>query len=263
LTDFTIHSLAAFALAAIGGVASAQSDKPWDGFYAGPNAGGAWSGTCNSWTLKGAVIDPTAAIYNRGCATGTPIGGVQFGDNFQYGRFFWGVGVDVEAGGAKSRSQSLKYSGQTPPPGAYVFSGKLSPSGFAVVGPRIGYAGNEWLPYIRAGAIAIFGSRSSSLAYTPIGAAKPTASFSGGNDFASAGWFAGGGAEWGLNGPWSITAEYLHANLGKGSRYTATCRGAAAPCAAFSGISLDSIHDSFGSNIFRVGINYWFGYWEP
>jgi len=265
LSYCTIHSLAALALASMAGVASAQSDKPWDGFYAGANTGGASNSTCNSWTLKGAAADPTmaTAIYNRNCASGTLVGGVQFGDNFQYRRFFWGIGADVDAGGAKSRNQSIKYAGQTPPPGAYVFSGKLSPSGFGVIGPRIGYAGNEWLPYIRAGAIATFGSHNSSLSYTPTGATKPTVSFSGGNDFASTGWVAGGGAEWGLNGPWSITAEYLHANLGKGSRYTATCRGAAAACAAFSGISLDSIHNSFGSNVFRVGINYWFGYWEP
>jgi outer membrane immunogenic protein len=265
LTDSTIHSFAALALALIAGVASAQSDKPWDGFYAGPNAGGAWNNTCSSWTLTGAVIDPATAtaIYNRGCATSTLVGGVQFGDNFQYRRFFWGIGVDVEVSSAKSHNQALKYTGPMPPPGAYVFSDKPSSSGFGLIGPRIGYAGNEWLPYITVGAIATFGSRLSSLSYTPAGATKPTASFSGGNDFAATGWFAGGGAEWGLNGPWSITVEYLHANLGRGSGYTTTCRGGAAACAAFSGISLDSVHDSFGTNIFRVGINYWFGYWEP
>jgi len=71
------------------------------------------------------------------------------------------------------------------------------------------------------------------------------------------------GAEWGLNGPWSITAEYLHANLGKGSHSTTTCSGAAPVCAAFAGISLEGIHNGFSSNSFRVGINYWFGYWEP
>ncbi len=38
-----------------------------------------------------------------------------------------------------------------PPPGTYVYSGRQSPSGFAVVGPRIGYAGDTWLPYLEQG----------------------------------------------------------------------------------------------------------------
>ncbi|MGO9514518.1 MAG: outer membrane protein [Steroidobacteraceae bacterium] len=98
------------------------------------------------------------------------------------------------------------------------------------------------------------------LGYTPTGAEAPTASFSGGKNFTSTGWAAGGGFEFVLNGPWSITADYLYANLGKGSNSTTTCTGTASVCAAFSGISLDSIHNSFTAHIFRVGINYWFGY---
>ena len=265
MTDITIHSLTALALVSIAGVAFAQSDKPWDGFYAGANAGGAWNSSCSSWTLKGGAIDPAAAaaIYNRSCAGSSLVGGVQFGENFQYKRFFWGVSADLDAGSATSRNQSIKYTGQMPPPGAYVFSGKLSPSGFGVIGPRIGYAGNQWLLYFRAGAIAALGSHNGSLSYTPAGATKPTASFSEGNDFASAGWVGGGGAEWGLNGPWSITAEFLHADFGRGSHSTTTCSGGASACAAFAGISLDSIRSSLSSNSFRIGINYWFGYWEP
>ncbi len=56
----------------------------------------------------------------------------------------------------------------------------------------------------------------------------PNASFGEGKNFASTGWAAGGGAEIGLNGAWSITAEYLHVSLGKGSSSTAACAGTAA-----------------------------------
>jgi hypothetical protein len=72
---------------------------------------------------------------------------------------------------------------------------------------------------------------------------------------------AGGGFELGLNGAWSITAEYLHANLGKGSNSTTICSGTVSACASFSGISFDNAHAGFSTNIFRVGITYWFGYW--
>jgi hypothetical protein len=52
-------------------------------------------------------------------------------------------------------------------------------------------------------------------------------------------------------------------NLGKGSGSAAMCNGSAADCAPFVGTSLDSSHNSFSANMFRVGTNYWFGYWEP
>ena len=33
--------------------------------------------------------------------------------------------------------------------------------------------------------------------------------------------------------------------------------------AEFSGTTLDSNHNSFSANMFRVGVNYWFSYWGP
>ena len=265
MTKFTSRSAALLALASFAGAASAQSDNPWSGFYAGLNAGEASNNTCNSWTPKGAPIDPAnvTEFYNRNCPRGTFAGGVQIGENFQYKRLVWGLGAELDAWVAKNQNQSLKYAGEEPPPGTYAFPGKLNPNVFSVIGPRIGYAGDQWQPYVMVGTVVTVGSRNSALSYTPKAAAKPTASFSGGTNLTSAGWAAGGGVEYGLNGPWSITAEYLYANLGKGSNSTTTCTGSASACAAFSGISFDSIHTSFTAHMFRIGINYWFGYWGP
>jgi opacity protein-like surface antigen len=88
----------------------------------------------------------------------------------------------------------------------------------------------------------------------------PTIAAAFSKNFTSTGWVAGGGVELVLSGPWSISAEYLHANLGKGSNSTTTCTGTASACAAFSGVSLDSTHNSFTADMFRIGINYWFWY---
>jgi len=263
--DLLSRSTVLLALALIAGIASAQSDKPWDGSYAGVNAGGARNGACASSTLNGATINSAgiAPFPGRYCPSGGIVGGVQFGENFQAKRWVWGVEADLDAWSAKNSKPSLKYAGASPPPGTYAFSSKLSPSDFAIVGPRIGYAGDLWLPYLRVGAIITTGSRNSTLSYTPPGTTKSTASFSGGQNFKSAGWAAGVGTEIGLNGAWSITAEYLHVNLGKGSNSTTACSGSASACAAFSGLSLDSTHSGFTANVFRVGINYWFSYWEP
>jgi outer membrane immunogenic protein len=266
VTKFAIRSVAFLALALPAGLASAQSDKPWDGFYAGLGAGEASNSVCSSWTPGGAtaVTGTDTAFYNRSCPGGsTLIGGVEVGENFQHGHLFWGIGGDLDIWSAKSNNQLLKYTGNTPPPGTYSFFGKSSPSAFGIIAPRIGYAGHQWLPYVRGGAIFTTGSSNGMVNYIPIGAAKSTASFSGGKSFASTGWVAGGGVEYGLNGPWSITAEYLHVDLGKGSNSTATCAGTAAACAAFSGTSFDNLHTSFTSNMIRIGINYWFNYWEP
>jgi outer membrane immunogenic protein len=248
------------------GMASAQSDKPWDGFYVGLGAGGASNSACSSWTPNGATAEAAtgATFSNRSCPSGsTLVGGLQVGENYQYKHLFWGIGADLDIWRAKSNNQSLKYTGDAPPPGTYSFFGKSSPSSFAIVAPRFGYAGRQWLPYVRGGAILTTGSSDSMVNYTPTGAAKPTASFSGGKSYASGGWVAGGGVEYGLNGAWSITAEYLHADLGKGSNSTATCAGTAAACTAFSGTSFDNLHTSFKSNMIQIGINYWFDYWTP
>jgi len=243
--------------------ALAQSQTPWDGAYWGVNVGDASSKACGTWTPNGAGLAPGSVtmVSNRSCAAGgNLLGGVQVGENFQSKRLVWGVGLDLDVAASNSATHSVKVTGESPPPGTYVFSGRQSPNGFAVVGPRIGYAGDVWLPYLRAGVIIADGSQTSVLSFTPAGAAKPSASFTGAKNFSTVGWVAGAGTEIGLNGPWSITVEYLHVNLGKGSDTTAACSGSATACAAFSGISFDSVHDSFAANIYRIGVTYWFGY---
>src|SRR5271170_5446719 len=240
----------------VAGVASAQSDTPWNGPYLGVSAGSGRSDTCSRSTLNAAPLDSAGLSFTR-CPSGGLVGGAEFGDNFQTKRLVWGVAADVDAWSTKDSNPTLKYAGGVLPPGTYAYSGKLSPNDFIILGSRIGYAGDLWLPYLRVGALIAAGSRDSTLSYTPVGSTKPTATFSGGRDIASTGWVAGGGAEIGLNGAWSITAEFLHVSLGKGANSTSTCNGPAAACAGFSGISLDSTHGDFTANLFRIGINYW------
>jgi outer membrane immunogenic protein len=243
-------------------VASAQSSTPWDGFYLGANLGDMNSKVCGSSTLSGAGIDPALDTTLTSCSGGGLVGGLQFGENFQFNRLVWGLGVDVVFSRSKDVNSTLNFSGPVPPPGSYSFSGKLSPNDFAIIGGRIGYGGSLIFPYLRAGGVLTSGSRSSSVNYVPVGATESIASFSGGKNFNSTGWAAGGGAEIGLNGAWSISAEYLHVSLGKGSSSATTCAGTASACAAFAGVSLDNSRNAFTANIIRIGINYWFNYWD-
>jgi opacity protein-like surface antigen len=130
-----------------------------------------------------------------------------------------------------------------------------------MIAPRIGYAGREWAPYLKAGGIAAFGGRDSSVTYTPLGGTRSTASFAGGKSFDAFGWVAGGGIEWGLYGPWSIGFEYTHANLGKGSSVSAGCAGTVVACTEFSGIAVENLHKPFTVNLFRFAANYYFDFW--
>ena len=241
------------------GTASAQS-AAWDGFYLGASLGGESTNVCNRSVLTGMNIDPAASTFTS-CSSGGLVGGLQFGENFQIDRLVLGLGADVAFSRAKDDNSTLELASTEPPPGTYSISGKLSPRDFAIIGARIGYAGNLIFPYFRAGAV-VSSSQSSTLAYIPAGTTAPIASFSGGKNFNSFGWAAGAGAEIGLKGAWSISAEYLHMSLGNGSNSTATCAGAASACAAFAGVSLENTHNAFTANIIRIGINYWFNFWD-
>lgn len=260
----TVRLLSAIALAGLSGVATAQSDKPWDGIYAGVNAGGTSSSICQNWTPSGASVGPATvgAFGNRNCSNGrTFAGGFQIGDNVQYQHLLLGLGAEFDVGTAGSQKETLKSTGGALPAGAYALSERLSPDGFVTLGPRIGYAGRQALAYLTAGAALAVGPNKSQFSFTPAGTGKSSALFDGGRNFAAAGWVAGGGAEWGLNGPWSISAEYFHLSFGRGGNAVAPCTGTASACAVLSNLSFESSHTGFSANAFRIGVNYWFGYW--
>jgi outer membrane immunogenic protein len=263
MKSMAIRCAALLGLVSLASAASAQNGGSWDGLFAGLNLGEASNKSCDNWSLNGAPINPAiaAAFNNRDCPNNsTFVGGLQFGENFQSDRLVFGLGAEYDGWSAKSHNQSFTHTGDVPPPGSYAFSGKLTPSGFGIIGARLGYAGDRWFPYISGGGVIAGGLHNTALSYTPAGTKVPIASFNGGRNFTSFGWATGGGVEIVLKGPWSIGAEYLHVNLGNGSSSTTSCTGSAAACAEFSAISFDSVHNSFSANIIRVGVNYWFGY---
>jgi outer membrane protein OmpA-like peptidoglycan-associated protein len=261
-------------LGAVQGRADVPPDVPyWKGFYIGGNIGGAWNSTCNTWSLNGpAATDPALvnAFNNRNCPNnGVFIGGAQIGYNFQYERWVWGFGLDYDQWSAKNHSRTLTYAPAVDtgfPPGTASFYGKVSPNGFAILGPRIGYAVGNALPYIRAGGVYAGGSRNTTTSYTSAGDASPDAYFSGSKNFKSSGFGAGAGMDYLLSDNWFLRAEYTFIKLGKGTTSSAQCTSAgtaagAAICDRFGtgSLQLDNIHNSFTANIVRVGINYKFG----
>jgi outer membrane immunogenic protein len=271
--NFFKRASALLALTLVAGAALAQSDTPWDGFYFGLKAGGASSNTCNNWSST----VPTVNLSVSGCPGGAFVGGLDLGQNFQRKHLVYGLDLDVDAWASKADNRSATYTATAPPvggaelltpTGTYRTLGRLTPSDFIFVGPRVGYGGGNWFPYVKGGGFITSGSHQDGLSYTEEGATKPSASFQGGRNYASVGWAAGGGIEVGLHGALAFSAEYLHADLGKGGSSVATCSGVApattaAACGSFEGIAVTSTHGDFTANIFRVGITYYFQYWNP
>jgi len=269
---------AALTLAAVG-AAQAQdvisvANNPWEGFFAGANIGGAWNHSCQSWEPGTAITSGSNpalanAFYNRDCPNnGNFIGGVDFGYNFQIDQWVWGFKADYDAVGNKSYNRSYTYTGNANtgadtgiPNGTYAINGKVSPNGIGLLGPRVGYAFDQWLPWVRAGAAFAGGQHTSTLSFVPAAGDNPPASagsISGGKNFKSSGWNVGLGLDYDIAGPWSLAAEYNYVNLGKGTNSTFTCTASAAICARYANLSLDNIHNSFTMNMFRVGFHYSF-----
>ena len=108
------RSLVLLALTSISGAASAQgvittaAGNQWEGFYAGVNAGGAWSTTCNTWTAYNTTVANSPQFNNRDCPNnGQFVGGAQIGYNFQYEQWVWGFGADYDFWSAKNRNKSF------------------------------------------------------------------------------------------------------------------------------------------------------------
>jgi outer membrane immunogenic protein len=244
--------------------AYARSGAPWDGGYVGFDLGDASKSSCSDWSLTGTTLthSTSAELSQTSCSSGGAfVGGGRVGENFQYQRFVWGLEADLDYWDAKTVKQTVTYTSEAPS-GKYTFTSRPNPDAFLLIGPRVGYGGDTWFPYVTVAGILPLGPRNNELFYTAPGATLSTASFGAGKSYSSTGWAAGGGFELGLNGAWSISAEYLHANLGKGSDTATVCQGSASACAAFSGISLDSTRGGLTTNIFRVGVIYYFDYWD-
>jgi len=263
----TIRRAALLALAAIAAGAASGQDviatvtNQWEGFYLGANIGGAWNTTCNTWSLNN-VSNPTLVndFNNRNCPNNsTFIGGVNLGYNFQYNEWVWGFGLDYDIWSSKNKNRSYTYTGAPPPStgSTFSFNGKGSPNGIILLGPRVGYAVDNWLPYIKVGGAFTSGSHNSTSTFSD-GATGQTASFSGGKNFKANGIGASIGSDFLIADQLFFRVEYTYVNLGKGSTTVTQCTGSAAICNQFQLLQLNNIHNSFTASLFRVGLNYQF-----
>jgi outer membrane protein OmpA-like peptidoglycan-associated protein len=258
------------ALGAVSAPAMAQTygsapQYKWDGFYVGGNLGGVWASTCTNWTFKNGQV-PGYNFENKCPNYSSFIGGGQLGYNFQFdNNLVAGLEANYEGLQGKVKGNSYNYvPGTGSPVGAGTFStyGKLTPQGLGSIRFRLGYAYDQWLPYVTAGVAFAGGSSNAYATYTP--AANPTqvATFGGAKTFSSNGWTAGLGTEYQIASAWSLKLEWLYSSFGKGNSQVANCTPAAA-CGAFSGVSFFSNPNRATFNTLVAGVNYRFGPESP
>lgn len=188
----------------------------WAGFYAGVNAGGAFSsgggGESSIFVPRGTFVafpafnGGTVLVTNGGSRSGFT-GGVQAGFNWQFGQFVAGIEADF---------QGISNSGGNRG-GGVIVAGNF-PDGFAVVGTRdrlnwfgtirgrLGFAWDRLLVY-GTGGFAYGGGDSNN-----------NFGFNGSNDDTRTGWSAGGGLEWAFTNNLTARIEALYTELDQNDR---------------------------------------------
>jgi outer membrane immunogenic protein len=183
----------------------------WSGFYAGIDAGWAWA--WSHWS------DPIAGS-SRARSNGGLVGG-HLGYNWQRGSVVFGLETDAAWADISGNANAGM---------AFCATGPcdMKQNWIGTTRGRIGYAFNNWMPYLTGG--AAYGDVHTNL---PWGSTSST----------RLGWSAGAGLEVGLNRNWSARLEYLHLDLGTASLFNAA-----------SGVSNVSI--PVKDDLLRAGISY-------
>ncbi len=174
----------------------------WTGPYVGINGGYGWGSSEFS-----APFATGSFNTNGGVVGGT------LGYNYQYGQTVIGLEGDIDWSGIKG---SAACGGTTC---------STSNDWLGTVRGRLGYSFDRIMPYVTGG-LAV-GNINTDIA--GVGSADET----------KAGWTAGGGVEFHINGPWTAKVEYLHVDLGSGG-------------------SVAGSNADFTADLVRGGINYKF-----
>jgi len=232
----------------------------WTGLYVGGHIGWGWARWSGELVYDAGlgpvpIFDPSHRTID---ANGV-LGGLQAGFNHQAGALVIGLESDVSWTGIKNTAAFTATTGYT-----WTITNRVD--WFSTVRGRIGLTHGRMLGYATFG--AAFGQASSSETVTSVGQGFPP-------DYVTAngsvtenhiGWAAGGGAEFMLSRSWSVKAEYLYADLGRGKyRYIGTAypdKPACAPSPPAVTCSFPNTTDSFPAKLIvqsvRLGVNYLF-----
>jgi len=257
--------LAAAALAALTTAGSA-ADGPsrlapvvapaftWTGFYAGVNAGAAWSdGTLGlSSTTPGFFVDAlNIADFGDAPDEARFTGGAQIGVNYQIGASVVGAEVDISFVNLKNRDVA-SYTEVAP---TFTFSETLAAEQkvewFGTLRARLGFTPIERLLAYATGGLAFGQVKSSSTDIGFFTGFDPSFSFSGRDSDTRWGWTLGAGAEYAVTDRLTVKGEYLYVDLRTGN-YAVTDP-------AHPELGTYNVRDEANVHVLRAGLNYKFG----
>lgn len=229
----------------------------WAGFYAGLNAGGAWTTGCRSYDLllQGVPVNG----WSDECRSSKTLftGGAQFGYNLQSGNLVYGLEADINAVGGGNDSSRDRQFGDGENTRNLLIRGVGEPSVYGTVRARLGLSADRALFYVTGGLAWAAGGNDPRVAVwngtiaNRTGDAGAIYSRDGRRDF---GWTAGLGVEYAFTNNWTARIEYLYVDLGKEDNAW-SCVGQGCVNA---NIDLAGRKDAH-FNVVRVGVNYKFG----
>lgn len=227
---------------------STAASQNWYGFYIGAQAGYGWGvdpidfapSAAYAPAFAAGTLPPSLAADPRGA-----LGGIQWGSNWQFGRYVLGTASDFSFSDVKASQSFFQALG----PGINI-AGSQKMTWFSTTRLRAGYTVTDNLLIYGTGGLADGRAEVSSSFLTPgcPGAGNCPA---GTASKVLWGWAAGGGMEYAV-GHWSANLEYLHYDLGN-LNYNMTDP----TTTAFIGAST-----KFSGDIVRGGVNYRFD-WTP
>jgi len=237
---------------------------PWNGFYVGASAGGAW-GSGDFATSAGEVTASSYFSDERNIAfierdtsgrsrSSAFSGGLQLGANQRFNQIVFGAEIDFGAFDLNGSRSGAGVPYHNFPNLLYTASASYSTDWLLTGRGRLGWLATPNTLLYFTGGLALSDVKASNnffdkSAITGIILARGASS----NTRTKAGYTLGGGVEASLWGPWSIKAEYLYVDLGKVST-----SGIIVPPVGPTRSPLDTSVD-LTANIARVGINYSFG----
>lgn len=186
----------------------------WTGFYLGANAGYGWGDASGNVAVDG-------GLYSASYSPDGFFGGGQVGYNFQFeNNVVLGVEADIEFGDLNDNFSYLD-AGTIDDVGFDVTTG-VKVEYFGTVRGRLGYAIDNFLPYVTGGfAWARTKFDSSLLLDEPIDGVSGLSSNASNTSY---GWVVGAGLEYAFTPNWTAKVEYLYADLGSDT-YSATYLG--------------------------------------
>ena len=203
----------------------------WTGFYAGLNGGYGFGDaatrldattttvvrtrifrTAGPTLISDVTSPPAVANFSARNSTAVdgPLGGLQFGYNWQQGWWLAGLEADIQGAGQSGKTSFCFPAGAPCPVGAGFLDVSYHLNWFGTVRGQLGVLPDPRVVLYATGGLA-YGGVDADLTGGLVGLASTTVSTS----RTQVGWTLGGGVEGAVGNGWSVKLEYLYLDLGR------------------------------------------------